>query len=105
MWGIIALLLLVSVATLLMKPREPFYEDVSELEVLKGFNLDFGKTFDALKDKSVGEFKSVVSKEAAFEKAAVTNELRVNKLRVSRNLRVGNQTLSATDIQKLKKLI
>jgi hypothetical protein len=109
MWGIITLLLLVSVATLLMKPREPFYEDVSELDVLKGFNLDFNKTFDALKDKSIGEFKSVMSKEAAFEKAAVTDELRVKNLRVTGNnltignsLTLGNQTLTAADIQKLK---
>lgn len=112
MWGIIALLLLVSVATLMMKPREAFYEDVTELDVLKGFDLDFNKTFDALKDKSIGEFKSVTSKDALLEKATVTGDLRVGKsvligdnLTLYKTLTVGNQTLTAADIQKLKKLI
>ena len=85
MWEIILLLLVVSVISLLLKPREPFQEETAQevLDVYKGFGQNFDKTYDALRADEqniiaeTGEFATLSGKVADFESVNVKNDMNV----------------------------
>ena len=84
MWQVIFLLVIVSIVSLMIRPKENFFQEPTDaLDIYKGFNYDIEKTEDAMKDRDknimaeTGEFNSLTGTVADFESVNVKNDMKI----------------------------